>query len=258
MPREHGAYAQLGFPLVTGLIYSGGAPGAVAFAVAAIAFFLAHEPLAIIAGTRGKRLQEQHRGAARRRILFLGAAAAAGLVAAIGLAPARAWMGAVLPAGIALLLLPLLGTRQIKSVPAEILVAVVFSGSVLPLALSGPAGWGEAALAAAVWLAAAIPAILAVHAIKANQTGRPEGRWTLAAAPVAAALAALAGVAVGLFGDAWIVGDGSTLRDALAVLPPAIATLVVGIVLPHARHLRRVGWTMVAADALALALLLIL
>jgi hypothetical protein len=252
MPREHGAYAQLGFPLVTGLIYSGGAPGAVAFAVAAIAFFLAHEPLAIIAGTRGKRLQEQHRGAARRRILFLGAAAAAGLVAAIGLAPARAWMGAVLPAGIALLLLPLLGTRQIKSVPAEILVAVVFSGSVLPLALSGPAGWGEAALAAA------IPAILAVHAIKANQTGRPEGRWTLAAAPVAAALAALAGVAVGLFGDAWIVGDGSTLRDALAVLPPAIATLVVGIVLPHARHLRRVGWTMVAADALALALLLIL
>ncbi|MFW5947417.1 MAG: YwiC-like family protein, partial [Gemmatimonadota bacterium] len=55
MPREHGAYAQLGFPLVTGLVYSGGQPGAVAFAVAAVAFFLLHEPLAVRSGARGAR-----------------------------------------------------------------------------------------------------------------------------------------------------------------------------------------------------------
>jgi hypothetical protein len=251
MPKEHGAYAQLGFPLVTGLAYGRGAPGAVAFAIAAIAFFLAHEPLALLAGTRGVRLQKQLRAPARRRVLFLAGAAAAGLVAAVGLAPPRAWMAAVLPGGLAVLLLPLLGTRKIKSVPAEILVAAVFAGSLLPLALCGPTSWATAAVAAAVWFAAMVPAILAVHGIKVKQKGKAEGRWTVTGAPASAGLvAATALLAAGL--------GGPTLRDALAVLPPALAALAVGLTLPPARFLKRVGWTLVAADTLALALLLIL
>ena len=47
-PREHGAYAQLGFPLLSGLIYAGGEPGAVAFAAVAVCHFFAHEPLAVL------------------------------------------------------------------------------------------------------------------------------------------------------------------------------------------------------------------
>jgi hypothetical protein len=53
LPREHGAYAQLAFPLVTGLGLATPSLPAVALALAAVAFFLANEPVAILLGTRG-------------------------------------------------------------------------------------------------------------------------------------------------------------------------------------------------------------
>lgn len=250
LPREHGAYAQLGFPLVTGLLYSGGEPGAVAFAVAAVALFLAHEPLAVLTGVRGVRLQTELRRPARRRILFLSGAAAAGLVAAIGLAPPLAWMAAVLPGGLGLFLLPLLGTRRMKSIPAEAIAAAVFSTSLLPLALCGDTALFDAALAAAVWYAAFLPAIFAVHAVKAALKKRPEERWILRAAPAMAGLV-LATVIAG----ALLIPDGS---DLFAAVPPVLVALLVAARPPHPRHLKRLGWTMVAADTLTLLLLLAL
>ncbi len=251
MPREHGAYAQLGFPLLTGLIYSHGRPGGVGFAIAAVALFLAHEPLAVLAGVRGKRLQEQLGGAARRRVLALGGAAALGLAAAIGLAPSRAWLAAILPGGLALLLVPALGTRKLKSLPAETVVAAVFATSLLPVALTGPTTWLTAGVAAAVWFAAVLPAIFAVHAIKVAFKGKAEGRWTLVAAPLSAGLAALAAVTAALILPTWA-------RDFLAVIPPAAAVLVVSWIRPHPKHLKRVGWAVVMADAAALVILLML
>lgn len=251
MPREHGAYAQLGFPLATGLVYARGDGGAVAFAVAAVALFLAHEPVAVLAGTRGPRLRDQLGPAARRRVAALAAAAILGGVAAIGLAPPRAWMAALLPGGLALLLLPLLGTRRIKSVPAELLVAAVFTSTVAPLALAGPATWRDAGVAAAVWLGAVWPAVLAVHAVKFRHKGRGPGGWTVVGAPVAAATVLAAGLALALTLPPWAL-------DFLAVLPPAAAVLAISLAPPHPRHLKRVGWTMVGADAVALGLLLAL
>ncbi len=251
MPREHGAYAQLGFPLATGLIYARADGGAIAFAVAAVALFLAHEPLAVLSGARGARLADTLRLHARRRALALGGAVLLALAAAVGLAPPRAWMAALLPAGLALLLLPLLGTRRLKSVPGEVLVAAVFSSSVVPLALSGPATWRAAGVAAAVWFAAIVPAVLSVHAIKFNHKGRGPGAWTLTAAPAAAGLVITAALAAALILPPWAL-------DFLAVLPPAAAVLATSLFPPHPRHLKRVGWTLVAADTLALGLLLAL
>ncbi len=249
LPREHGAYAQLGFPLLTGLIYSGGHPGAVAFAVAAIALFLAHEPLAVLAGVRGERLRTDLQRPARRRILFLAGATVAGLVAAMGLAPPLAWMAAVLPAGLGLLLLPLLGTRRLKTIPAEAIVAAVFSASVLPLALCGDGELLEAGLAAAVWYAAFLPSIFAVHAVKAALKKRPEERWILLASPAVSALVLGAVVAGGV-----LLPGGA---DLLAAVPPVAVALGVAARPPHPRQLKRLGWLMVAADALALVLLLV-
>jgi hypothetical protein len=251
LPREHGAYAQLGFPLLTGLIYARGDLGAVAFAIAAIAMFLMHEPMAVITGVRGKRLQEQLHHNARSRVVVLGFAAALALVAAIGLAPARAWLGAILPAGMSLLLLPVLGTRKLKSLPAELLVAAVFSTSLIPLALAGPATWTAAGVAAAVWFAAVVPAILSVHAIKVAFKGKQEGRWMLRATPLTAGFAVAGAVIMSLLFAPWA-------RDALAVVPPALAVMGLSAVRPHPKHLKRVGWTMVAADTATLVLLLVL
>ena len=258
MPREHGAYVQLGFPLFTGLLYSGGQPGAVAFGVAAIALFLAHEPLAVLAGVRGVRLQKELHEPARRRILFLSGAALAGIVAAIGLAPAIAWLGAVLPAGLALLMLPLLGTERMKSLPAEILAAALFSTAVLTLALCGADDTAaatqplllQAALAAAVWFAAIVPAVFAVHAVKAAVRKRPHELWVLRAAPLVAA-----GVLTVVIGAGILL---PAVRDLLAAIPPVVAALMTARRPPHPRYLKHIGWIMVVADTLALVLLLLL
>ncbi|MBZ0235890.1 MAG: YwiC-like family protein, partial [Deltaproteobacteria bacterium] len=53
LPREHGAYAQLGVPLVVAL--AAGRPGlaAAAFALAAIALFFVHEPVLSLAAELG-------------------------------------------------------------------------------------------------------------------------------------------------------------------------------------------------------------
>lgn len=251
LPREHGAYAQLTFPLLTGLAYARFHPGAIAFAVAAVALFLAHEPVALMLGVRGKRLQEALREPARRRLLGLLGAAVLGGVAAVGLAPVRGWVGAAVPAGLVLLLLPLFGRRGIKSLTGEALVAAAFASAVLPLALSAPVAVESAVVAALVWVGAYLPSILAVHAVKAKHKGKTEGRWMVPATPVAAALVAVAGIAAAVLLPPWG-------RDALAVLPPALAVLVLGLAPPHPRHLKRIGWTMVAADTLALVLLLVL
>lgn len=250
-PREHGAYAQLGFPLLTGLIMSRGAPGALAFSAVAIAFFLAHEPLAVIMGMRGIRLRDELVHPARRRLWVLFAAAGLGLVAAVVLAPTAAWLGALVPAIPGLVLVPLFFTKRVKTLAGEVVAAAAFSGTLLPVALSGGVTWEMAWVGAAVWFAATVPAIVSVHAVKAAHKGRPRARWLLPAAPllalVAAALAILAAALLPAPAD-----------RALAVLPPAMAVIGVALARPHPRHLKRIGWTMVLADTLTLVLLLTL
>lgn len=249
-PREHGAYAQLGFPLLTGIVYAHGQAGAVAFATAAIAGFLAHEPLAVITGVRGTRLRESLGSLARRRLALLLVVAAAGLVGAVVLAPARAWIGAAVPASFALLLLPVLGTRRMKSLPAEVIAVAAFSTGVVPLGLCGPATATETAFAAVAWFAAFVPAIFTVHAIKAALRRRPGERWLLTAAPAVAALV-LGAVIVG--GLVW-----PDARELFGAVVPVTVILALSLRPPHPRHLKRVGWALVAANTLAFGLILVL
>lgn len=251
LPREHGAYAQLGFPLVTGLVYGHGATGAWAFVVVALALFLANEPVAILLGVRGRRLHDRLRVPARRRLAVLSAVAALGGLLALAVAPSRAWAAALVPGGLALLLVPLVATRRVKSIAGELLVAAVLATTLLPIARSGPAPADRSLVAAAVWFAAFVTAILAVHAIKVRHKDRSGRRWTRLAAPTAGA--AVIGFAV----VAALAADGP-LRHGLAVVPPAAVGLGLGLSPPHPRHLKRVGWTAVASDTAALALLLVL
>jgi hypothetical protein len=250
-PKEHGAYAQLGFPLLTGLLYAGGRPGAVAFAMVAVAAFLAHEPMALIVGMRGIRLRDAMVRPARRRLWLLAALVGVALVAAVVLAPVRAWRGALAPAALGLAVIPLFFTNRVKTLGGELLAAAAFSAALLPVALAGPVSWAEAWVAAAVWLGAVLPAIVVVHAVKASHKGRPRARWLVPAGPLLAALVASLGLAAAV----WLPHPG---MRALAVLPPALASVVVGLVLPHPRHLKRIGWAVVTANTVALVLLLVL
>jgi len=250
-PREHGAYAQLAFPLATGVAYSGMHPGALAFSATAVTLFLAHEPLAVLMGTRGVRLRDLLVRAARRRLWVLAGLAGVAFMAAVMMAPFRAWQGAIVPGLLALVLVPLFFTDQIKTVAGELLVASACSTAILPLALSGSGDWAGSWVATMVWLGAFVPSILSVHAVTAAHKGRARARWLVPSAPLIAAtvggLAVLAGV---VMPQPW--------SRLLAVLPPILAVLGVAMVRPHPRHLKRIGWTMVTAYTATWILLLVL
>ena len=250
-PREHGAYAQLGFPLLTGLIYAGGDPGAVAFAAVAVCHFLAHEPLALLTGMRGARLKKELEESAWVRLVMLAVLSGVALLGAFLFSPARAWLGAAFPAALGLMLVPLFLARRIKTVAGELLVAAASAAALLPVALAGGTPDAVAILAAAVWFAATAPAVVAVHAIKAaNKPGAGNG-WVIPGAPLLAGLVLVLAIAT-----ASLLPSPSMM--ALAALPLPMAVLGLSVLRPHPRHLKRIGWTLVVANTLTLVLLLVL
>lgn len=278
LPREHGAYAQLAFPLVTGLGLATPSLPAVALALAAVAFFLANEPVAILLGTRGQRLEEKLGKQARSRGAIL-----AGLGTGLGLlgvctGGAILWPALAYPMAAAALLIPVVLLGKQKTLFGEFLVITTFATLLLPLAAASGAHPIRAGLAAAVWWISFGLGTLEVHAIKASLRDSAKRQWTRLGSPLAAGATVLAALWLAL-GQAspWLkaLAPGSPpeggARDLLpwadaamrllppsaaALLPPALAILVLSMLRVHPRHLKRVGWTLVGANALALILLL--
>ena len=259
-PREHGAYAMLTFPILSGWVLGGVSWPGVAFAAAAVAGLLAHEALAVTSGGRGERRRSLHEGAARRTLARL----AAVLVVAGGafalLAPRAAWLPAILALALVSVVGVLAYLGRTKTLAGEVVVAVAFAwvhGVVA--AAAGEEGAGVFA-PVAVWAVSFVAATLAVHAIKFRFKPRGPSGWTVVATPVVAL--AMGGVAVAAW-VGWAPGGGWTPRGswapwawvAASLLPKALVVGGVSVVPVHPRHLKRVGWTLVAADTTTLALL---
>ncbi len=246
LPKEHGAYAQLAFPMLSGLMLGDPRLGAAAFAVAAVALFLASEPLEVLIGARGARAQDALASPARRQLVAMVALGTfAGLLAVAASAPAARLL-AVVPAMLGGVLGILVLARRIKTLPGEIGAVAAFASLHLPIAAAGGATgarlWGPAV----VWAAVFVAATFAVHAMKARHKGRAPGLVRGAILVAAAVLVAAAGVAL----------DGGAARAlGWAALAPAAAATYVAARPVHPRHLKRVGWALVAANVLALGLM---
>jgi hypothetical protein len=246
LPKEHGAYAQLAFPLLSGLLAGTPLLGAAAFVVAAVALFLASEPLEVLIGARGARAHDTLARPARIQLVAMVALGVfAGLLAIAASAPA-ARVAAFIPAALGAVLGILVLARRIKTLPGEIGAVAAFASLHLPIAAAGGASgvrlWGPAA----VWFAVFVSATFAVHAMKARHKGRDAALVTTAVAIAAAVL--IAALAVALAGsDARLLG--------WAALAPAAAALYVAARPVHPRHLKRVGWALVGANALALVVM---
>jgi len=246
LPREHGAYAELGFPLLSGLLLSSPGASSWLFVLAAILLFLANEPVVVLAGARGKRLQEELGPPARRQLALLATLGAVAGIAAMALAPVIARWLALVPAAFALCLVPAVLSKQLKTLPGEALAAAAFSAMHLPVAAAGGASgewlWGPPVM----WFATTMVATFAVHAIKARVTGLngwvvPLAMWS---APLALGLALAA---------AWYV-PGFRMVCLAACLPLA-GVLAVNALAPGPKRLKQVGWTVVATQALAVTAL---
>lgn len=249
-PREYGAYAELAFPILTGLTGGGISVAGVAFAAAVVCWFFASEPLAVTVGARGARAQREDARRARRRVRLLGALGGLAAGAALLLAPAPARVAALVPAALAAALLPLLLRGRHKTLAGELLVAAGLAAMALPVGVAGGMPPALAGLAGGVWLSTFWVATLTVHAIKTRFKPSFGASWTVWAAPALAAgvsLLALAAAALGRLAP----------PVALAVLPAAaVAAAALGAgVTP--RHLRRVGWSLVAANLTTFGLLVL-
>lgn len=86
-PREHGAYGQIGLPLITALAMGTPSVSAILLTVGAVLVFAAHEPLLLLLGRRGLRAQRYGSPRARRSLRILAAGAAVSGLLGLALAP---------------------------------------------------------------------------------------------------------------------------------------------------------------------------
>lgn len=252
LPKEHGAYAQLAFPLVTGMALAMPTLSTLLLGAAGVAFFLANEPAAILLGGRGVRLKKKEGARARLRGESLSAVGVVlGVLGVVTGWPAI-WPSVLLPFLAFLFLVPGVLIGRQKTLPGEFLVITAFTTLILPMAAASGVDPTRAASASFVWWVAFVLATLEVRAIKARHKGAALTPWTRWGPQLASGGAAAVAIllALGQGGAPELAGP------AAAVLPPVLATFILSLFRVHPKHLKRVGWSLVGANALALVLLL--
>jgi YwiC-like protein len=243
IPREHGAYGQLLMPLVVALVIGGAAAGALALAAAAVAVFLAHEPLLVLLGQRGGRASRDQNADARRSLVLFGIVAIVSGCLAVALLPTRGRLALVVPVALVLAAAVLVTSGRERTTGGEVLIAFTLTSASFPVAMAGGVSVQAAATVGAVFAAAFVSATLAVRAVIARATGSPHGPNRAAAAIVVVLLVLALGI---------LTGYGVVARVAMwAAAPACLLALVLLASMPAPRHLRRIGWTIVGVTAVA-------
>lgn len=248
LPREHGAWFQLGLPLATALFVSGAPASALWLAGAALATLLVHEPLLLLLGHRGARRGAQDGARAKGWGLAVGALGA--LCFALGvltLRPeARPFLALPLILGAEVLLLA--WNRQERTLSGEVLAALALSAWAVPISMAGGLSataalslWGTYGLSFGL-ATLAVRTVIASHRPRAaRERLRCTGSATVVLLLVAAVL--------------WALHAGLPLARVAALLPVGLVSLGLCVALPSPHGLRAIGWTLGAAGTLTLVLL---
>lgn len=220
-PREHGAYVQLLVPMTVSLAIAPSVPGAL-LAIAAGATFLAHEPLRVAIGRRGRRARAELGAVACRRLaLDLGVAATAALVA-IAIAPA------ILPvvfvaATFAAAAFVLAYAGREHTIVGELVAAAALPSAAGPIAMAGGAPWSLTLALWTSWTLGFAATVVAVHAVLDHRRPLSWQPGALGAIGLAIAMAAAASAPVA------------------AAAPLLLASIIVTFLRPRPSHIRRIG-----------------
>jgi len=248
IPKEHGAYGQLLFPLLTALAI--GRPGVASFALAGstICTFLAHEPLLVLLGQRGARAGRELRRTAF--VWFAVCATFAVMLAAIAILAAPPSRRAALGPSVVLagLLALFIAAGRERSVAGETLSALAFASIAYPIGAWSSASMRASLSCAAAFAAVFASAIVSVHAVIAF-TRKPPATAQRAGAVVAAIVAA----SMVYLLASWRVLE---IVAPIAIAPSVLASTALAIIPPSARNLRVVGWTLVTTGVLTAGILL--
>jgi hypothetical protein len=250
IPREHGAYAELLFPIVT--VFLGGSPTMASWllAVGAIAAFLANEPLLVLVGQRGTRLQRSEGDRAKRALLIFSMFALLAGVSGIVMAPRPAQLAVVLPVllGGTLILLAIQGLE--RSVFGETLAAAALSATAVPIGLSAGLDLTASLAIALIWAVVALLGTSVVRLTVSRTKAKTEDEERTVALKRALLIAAC--VFVIAIGVAAPFGSRLGLWVLAAAVPVALVVLVMAALRPTARRLRLMGWSLVAANLVSL------
>jgi hypothetical protein len=246
VPHEHGAYGQLAFPLLTGLALGRPTGAAVLLAYCILAAFVAHESLLVVLGQRGRRATAGDGPTARRVLAILGAQAVASGALGFWLAPPAARLALALPAGLAALVAWLVVAKREKTLLGEIVAAAALSSGGLAVALASGAPLASAAGAWLTWVLAFAAATLAVQVVlvRARTKGRSDPGLSHASAALALVAFAFAAVPAGV-----------PRVVPVALLPTALVSVAVCVTNVRPQRLRELGWAMVAASVVTMAVL---
>lgn len=246
LPKEHGAYGQLGLPLVTAVALGRPTLAALGLAVAFAASFVAHESLLVIVGHRGGRAKRDDGPRARRHLVALTVLAAAG--AALGGVEGgrRVVVALSVPAALGLALAPLIARRRERSAPGEVLAAVALSSTALPVGLASGASRVSSVTAAAAWALGFAVVTVVIRGVLAFSRGQPGARLGARALP--AALVLVGAVAAAASGRA-------PAGLAVGVAPLCALAIALAAAPPPARRIKAVGWGVVAAGVATAGLL---
>jgi hypothetical protein len=249
LPREHGAYGQIAFPLITAFGVAGLSAGGSLLAIAIVAVFLAHEPAAILLGLRGPRARRERQAAATR---WAGACLVVAIVAAVAAlamtSPPARW-SFTLPLVPAAWLGLSMGARHEKSWQGEVAAATAFSAAAVPICLAAGAPIRIGLVVALPFALLFVAGTLAVRVVVLRVRGGGDPR-----AETATRRAVFTVVGIG---TATLVGLAAVNLIPSAVVVAAAAGLLIvsGIAAypPSPLQLRSLGWTLVLLSFLTAA-----
>lgn len=246
LPREHGVYGQLLFPLLAAWLIGRPAAGAYLLGAAAVAAFLGHESLLVVLGQRGAKATREQGADARRSLAMFGGFCAVTGVVSLTLLPWAALQALLVTAVLGGLVVVAVVMHRERSTMGEILVSLALASVAMPVALAGQVSRVDALTLVVVFASVFICATVAVRGLigRVSKAGGPS--------PIVAGALTL-GVVVGLAGAAF-VGQLAPIAP-YAALPMCAVALGLTASPPNPRHLRAIGWTLVGATLLSAILL---
>lgn len=230
LPREHGTYGEIAFPLITALVLGSPTLAVWGLVLVAVGGYLAHEGLLVLTGGRGPRARREQRHAAAMSVATFGAIALAGASFALSALTPDARIGAVAACGLSGVAIASALIGREHTLPGELLAAVALPAWGVPVAVQGGVPWSTALTIWGVWSLGYAAATFVVHVVIRRTKGQ-----SATAALAGTVMCAVAGLVV-----------------SLAALPLSIAALALAWSPVTARSLRHVGWSVIAASVLTL------
>jgi hypothetical protein len=251
LPKEHGAYGQIAFPILTAFLVAGVSTAGLLIATTVIAGFLAHEPSAILLGLRGTRAKRESWSQA---VLWLGCTVAVGVAAgtpALVLVDVPVRWSLLVPLAPTLLLMISTARGHDKSWQGEVAASLAFSGAAMPISLAAAAPIQTGAAVAIPFALLFVESTLAIRVVILRVRGG--GNEEAATATRRATLCVAGGAALAL-GAASSV-DLLPISVLFASAPGLLISTRIAAHPPAPSHLRTLGWTLVGTSVLTAAIL---